>query len=275
VIVHDFILHSLRHFLSPTRLSAADAAFTERRGCVYCRVPAPPWDVFHSPRPRTRRPYSKIRPLLISPRLHPIGNKLELQAVSSMSAGVEGKLDVLDPQDQARFEQLVLPHLDAAFNLSRWLLRGRADAEDVAQESMMRAFRFFRGFHGGDARAWLLQIVRNTCYTWLEKNRSVDLTTEFNEELHQQPSVSPETLAIAGDNRERLTRALEELPVRFREVLILRELEGCSYKEIAAITSVPIGTVMSALARARQRLQRVLTQPAAQQKQAAETGGRP
>ncbi len=186
-----------------------------------------------------------------------------------MSAGVEGKLDVLDSQDRARFEQFVLPHLDAAFNLSRWLLRGRADAEDVAQESMLRAFRFFRGFHGGDARAWLLQIVRNTCYTWLEKNRSVDLTTEFDEELHPQPSVSPETLAIAGDNRERLTRALEELPVRFREVLILRELEGCSYKEIAAITSVPIGTVMSALARARQRLHHVLTQPAAQQKQEA------
>jgi RNA polymerase sigma-70 factor (ECF subfamily) len=214
-------------------------------------------------------PLFQIRPFLISPRLHPIGNKLDIQAVSSMSAGVEGKLDVLDPQDQARFEQLVLPHLDAAFNLSRWLLRGRADAEDVAQESMLRAFRFFRGFHGGDARAWLLQIVRNTCYTWLEKNRSVDLTTEFNEELHLQPSVSPETLAIAGDNRERLTRALEELPVRFREVLILRELEGCSYKEIATITSIPIGTVMSALARARQRLQRVLTQPPAQQKQEA------
>ena len=186
-----------------------------------------------------------------------------------MSAGVEGKLDVLDPQDQLRFEQLVLPHLDAAFNLARWLLRGRADAEDVAQESMLRAFRFFRGFHGGDARAWLLQIVRNTCYTWLEKNRSVDLTTEFNEELHPQPSVSPETLAIAGDNRERLTRALEALPVRFREVLILRELEGCSYKEIAAITSIPIGTVMSALARARQRLQQILRQPATQLKQEA------
>jgi len=180
-----------------------------------------------------------------------------------LSAGVEGaSLDVLDSQDRARFEQLVLPHLDAAFNLARWLLRGRADAEDVAQEAMMRALRFFRGFHGGDARAWLLQIVRNTCYTWLEKNRSVDLTTEFDEELHPQPSVSPEALAIAGDNRERLTRALEELPPRFREVLVLRELEGCSYKEIAAITSAPIGTVMSALARARQRLQRVLIQSA-------------
>jgi RNA polymerase sigma-70 factor (ECF subfamily) len=181
-----------------------------------------------------------------------------------MSAGVEGEgLDVLDSQDRARFEQLVLPHLDAAFNLSRWLMHGRADAEDVAQEAMMRALRFFRGFHGGDARAWLLQIVRNTCYTWLEKNRSVDLTTEFDEELHPQHSATPEALAIAGDNRERLTRALEELPVRFREVLILRELEGCSYKEIAAITSAPIGTVMSALARARQRLQRVLTKAVA------------
>jgi RNA polymerase sigma-70 factor (ECF subfamily) len=179
-----------------------------------------------------------------------------------MSSGLQGKgSDVLDEQDRVRFEQLVLPHLDAAFNLARWLLRGRADAEDVAQEATLRAFRFFRGFHGGDARAWLLQIVRNTCYTWLEKNRPVELTTEFNEEMHSQPGGTPETLAIAGDNRERLTRALEELPARFREVLVLRELEGCSYKEIAAITSIPIGTVMSALARARQRLQRALTQP--------------
>lgn len=173
--------------------------------------------------------------------------------------GREG-LDVLDLQDRERFEQLVLPHLDAAYNLSRWLLRGRADAEDVAQEAMLRAFRFFRGFHGGDARAWLLQIVRNTCYTWLEKNRPVELMTEFDEELHPQGGMTPESLAIAGDNRERLTRALEDLPPRFREVLVLRELEGCSYKEIAAITSVPIGTVMSALARARERLQRKLVQ---------------
>jgi RNA polymerase sigma-70 factor (ECF subfamily) len=178
-----------------------------------------------------------------------------------MSLGVEGKeLDVLDLQERVRFEQLVLPHLDAAFNLARWILRGRADAEDVAQEALLRALRFFRGFHGGDVRAWLLQIVRNSCYTWLEKNRPMELTTEFDEELHPQPSVNPESLAIAGDNRERLTRALESLPPRFREVLVLRELEGCSYKEIAAITSMPIGTVMSALARGRQRLQRILTE---------------
>jgi RNA polymerase sigma factor (sigma-70 family) len=188
-----------------------------------------------------------------------LGNKIRPEVVYSMGAGVEGNdLDVLDSQERVRFEQIVLPHLDAAFNLARWILRGRNDAEDVAQEAMLRAFRFFRGFHGGDVRAWLLQIVRNSCYTWLEKNRPMELTTEFDEELYPQPGVTPESLAIAGDNRERLTRALEALPPRSREVLVLRELEGCSYKEIAAITSMPIGTVMSALARARQRLERAL-----------------
>jgi RNA polymerase sigma-70 factor (ECF subfamily) len=160
----------------------------------------------------------------------------------------------LELADRARFEQLVLPHVDAAFNLARWLLRGRADAEDVAQEALLRACRFFRGFHGGDARAWLLQIVRNTCYTWLEKNRPMELSMEFDEEIHLQACATPETLAIAGDDRERLILALETLPPRFREILVLRELEGCSYKEIAAITSIPIGTVMSSLSRARRQL---------------------
>jgi len=174
-------------------------------------------------------------------------------------------LDVLNPQERERFELLVLPHLDAAFNLARWLLRSREDAEDVAQEAMLRAYRFFGGFHGGDARAWLLQIVRNTSYTWLEKKRPLELNTEFDEDLHLQPGPNPESLAIAGDNRERLKNALETLPPRFREVLVLRELEGCSYKEIAAITSIPVGTVMSALSRARRRLQQALTQPAPQE----------
>ncbi len=160
----------------------------------------------------------------------------------------------LDAEDRLRFEQLVLPHIDAAFNLARWLLRRREDAEDVAQEALLRACRFFRGFHGGDARAWLLQIVRNTCYSWLEKNRPRELMVEFNEELHLQTCPTPETIAIAGDDRERLTRALETLPPRFREILVLRELEGCSYKEIAAVTSIPIGTVMSSLSRARRQL---------------------
>jgi RNA polymerase sigma-70 factor, ECF subfamily len=161
-------------------------------------------------------------------------------------------------EDRERFEQLVLPHVDAAFNLARWLLRGRTDAEDVAQEALLRACRFFCGFHGRDARAWLLQIVRNTCYTWLEKNRPLELSMEFDEELHLQTCATPETLAIAGDDRKRLTLALERLPPRFREVLVLRELEGCSYKEIAAITSIPIGTVMSSLSRARRQLYSVL-----------------
>jgi RNA polymerase sigma factor (sigma-70 family) len=196
------------------------------------------------------------------------GNKIPTGPVSTISWQVQGlALDVLDSQDQLRFEQLVLPHLDAAFNLARWLLRGRTDAEDVAQEALLRALRFFRGFHGGDSRAWLLQIVRNTCYTWLEKNRPMDLSTEFDEEFHSPASLAthasttPESLAIAGDNRERLTRAIEALPPRFREALVLRELEGCSYKEIAAITSMPIGTVMSALARARTRLREALALP--------------
>ena len=182
-----------------------------------------------------------------------------------MSGSEQGRgSDVLDAQDRARFEQLILPHLDAAFNLARWLLRSRTDSEDVAQEAMLRACRFFRGFHGGDARAWLLQIVRNTCYTWLEKNRPVELMSEFDEELHQQPSVSPETLAIAGDNRERLTRALETLPPRFREVLVLREFEGCSYKEIAAVLDIPMGTVMSRLGRARAKLRTLLAETSSQ-----------
>ncbi len=165
----------------------------------------------------------------------------------------------LSVEDRERFEQLVLPHVDAAFNLARWLLRGRSDAEDVAQEALLRACRFFGGFNGGDARAWLLQIVRNTCYTWLEKNRPMELSMEFDEELHQQTSATPETLAIIADDHKRLTLALETLPPRFREVLVLRELEGCSYKEIATITSIPIGTVMSSLSRARRQLYSALT----------------
>jgi RNA polymerase sigma-70 factor (ECF subfamily) len=178
---------------------------------------------------------------------------------------LERGLDVLEPQDRARFELLVLPHLDAAFNLARWLLRNPADAEEIAQESMLRAYKFFGGYHGGDARAWLLQIVRNTCYTWLEKNRRADLMTEFDEKLYPQTTGSPEALAIAAGERARLTRALEALHPRSREILVLRELEGCSYKEIAAITSIPIGTVMSALSRARHQLQLVLVNPARQE----------
>lgn len=167
--------------------------------------------------------------------------------------------NILDAPDKLRFEMLVLPHLDAAFDLARWLLRDPADAEDAAQEAMLRSYRFFSGFHGGEARPWLLQIVRNTCYSRLEKNRRVNDTIEFDEESHALQSATPEAAAIAGDDRERLTSALESLPTRYREVIVLRELEGCSYKEIAAITSIPIGTVMSTLSRARRQLQLALT----------------
>lgn len=188
-----------------------------------------------------------------------MGIKSQLGESVQVRNPVQGKgSDVLDSQEQVRFEVMVLPHLDAAYNLARWLLHGGADAEDVAQEAMLRAYRFFPGFHGGDARAWLLQIVRNSCYTWMEKNRRAKDMAEFDEQVHGKASATPEALAIAGDDRERLTRALESLPARVREIIVLRELEGCSYKEIATIASIPIGTVMSTLSRARRQLQLAL-----------------
>jgi RNA polymerase sigma-70 factor (ECF subfamily) len=161
-----------------------------------------------------------------------------------------------------RFEQTVLPHLDAAYNLARWLTRNDQDAQDVAQEACLRAFRFFDGYQGGNMRAWLLTIVRNTCYTWLHQNRPPSSDEVFDEEIHSAElsgGVSPEIQALAGADKETLRRALEELPDIFREALILREIEGMSYKEIADVTSVSIGTVMSRLARARTRLRQALT----------------
>ena len=170
-------------------------------------------------------------------------------------------MNVLEGEDRARFEALVLPHLDAAFNLARWLLRNRTDAEDVTQDAVVRAYRAFGTYRSGNARAWLLQIVRNACFTWLRQNRMAAEFMEFDENTMPQESVDPETLALAGSDREQLTRALEALPESFREILVLRELEGCSYKEIAEITSRPIGTVMSALARARGQLRTALANP--------------
>jgi RNA polymerase sigma-70 factor, ECF subfamily len=158
------------------------------------------------------------------------------------------------------FEQAVLPHLDAAYNLARWLTRNERDAEDVVQESYLRAFRFFAGFRGGDARAWLMRIVRNTCYTWLHANRPLQEATEFDETLFSpdSPSPNPEEAVLRNDRGALVRKALEALPANFREVLILRELEGLSYKEIAGITGMPAGTVMSSLSRARDRLRQVL-----------------
>jgi RNA polymerase sigma-70 factor (ECF subfamily) len=163
-----------------------------------------------------------------------------------------------DTDDRARFEALVLPHLDAAHNLARWLVRGAEEARDLTQDALLRAHRHFPGFRGGDPRAWLLRIVRNTCYTWLQRTRTRPAPAEFDEERHAVPAATPESLAIAGAERERLRRVLEELPDQAREVLVLRELEGLSYKEISAVTGVPLGTVMSSLSRARRRLEQAL-----------------
>ena len=167
-----------------------------------------------------------------------------------------------DTARSERFEQAVLPHLDAAYSLARWLTRNDQDAQDVTQEACLRAFRFFDGFQGGNMRAWLLTIVRNTCYTWLHQNRRADSTELFNEEIHSPElsgSADPEVQVLASADKETLHHALEELPDVFREALVLRELEGMSYKEIADVTSVSLGTVMSRLARARTRLRQSLS----------------
>jgi RNA polymerase sigma-70 factor (ECF subfamily) len=160
----------------------------------------------------------------------------------------------------ASFEEAVIPHLDAAYNLARWLTRNDADAEDVAQEATLRAFRFFGGFHGGDGRAWFLTIVRNTCYTWLQNNRSREVSFSIDEQTADIESKvpSPEATLIQSVNREMVRHSIEELPLEYREVIVLREIEGLSYKEISAISEIPIGTVMSRLARARERLRQCL-----------------
>jgi len=158
------------------------------------------------------------------------------------------------------FEQAALPHLDAAYNLARWMMRNEQDAQDVAQEAYLRAFRFFPGFRGGDARAWLLQIVRNTCYTWFHANRRLQDVAEFDENsfLSDSHAPNPEDIVLQKDSGNLLRKALEMLPPNSREVLILRELEGMSYKEIAEITGMPMGSVMSSLSRARVRLRQAL-----------------
>ncbi len=166
---------------------------------------------------------------------------------------------VQDQPEVARFEQTILPHLTAAYNLARWLTGNEHDAEDVVQESYLRALKFFSGFRGGSSRPWLLTIVRNTCYTWMRRNRMEEPGVELDEEIYvDSNSPNPEAILLAAARRDLVRRALEELPAEFREIVILREMEGLSYKEIAEVTSVPVGTVMSRLARARARLQKLL-----------------
>jgi RNA polymerase sigma-70 factor, ECF subfamily len=158
------------------------------------------------------------------------------------------------------FEQTVLPHLDAAYNLARWLAGNDHDARDVAQEASLRAFRFFGSFRGENPRVWLLAIVRNTFYSWLQKNRPTEMTVEMAEEALdvEDVSVNADALNSRLADAAMVRRAIGALPVEFREIVILREMEGFSYKEIADLADVPIGTVMSRLARARKQLQKSL-----------------
>jgi RNA polymerase sigma-70 factor (ECF subfamily) len=169
-------------------------------------------------------------------------------------------------EDYSRFKSVVLPHLDAAYNLAHWLAGNRTDAEDVVQEALLRAFRAINTFAGGSARAWVLSIVRNTAYSWLHKNRPTAVITvedlEAVEIAGARPSDpdadTPESMLIAQTEAEYLRAAIAALPTPFRETLVLREIEGLDYREIAEATGVPIGTVMSRLARARSRLVAVI-----------------
>jgi len=178
--------------------------------------------------------------------------------------------NVLTHKDKClRFERAIMPHLDAAYNLARWLMRNDADAEEAVQEAYLRAYRYFDGFRGEDGRAWLLAIVRNSCYTQHGRLPGSGASEEFDELVHSvdtdsaggngRGSRDPEALAITQADSDRVNRAIESLPLAFREVLVMREIEELSYKEIAKIIDIPLGTVMSRLARGRHLLQVSLT----------------
>ena len=167
----------------------------------------------------------------------------------------------MEEQDKlVRFEQSIMPHMDAAYNLARWLSNNDSDAQDVVQDAYLRAFKFFSGFRGGNSRSWLLRIVRNAFYDWLKKNRGDELGEPFDEEIHDAAAetATPDLALQDKAAHELLYQAIAELPVEFREILVLRELEGFSYKEISDVAEVPLGTVMSRLARAREHLRTML-----------------
>jgi RNA polymerase sigma-70 factor, ECF subfamily len=168
---------------------------------------------------------------------------------------------VQDRERLERFEAMVLPHLDAAYTLARWLTRNEDDAADVAQEAYLRAFRFFDDLRGDNCRAWLLTIVRNTCYSWLRRNRPHELVADGDEAVYavEDGAPSPEARLVREADAERLHRSIERLRPEYREVLLLREYEGLSYKEIAEVAGISLGTVMSRLSRARKRLYEALT----------------
>ena len=159
----------------------------------------------------------------------------------------------------SRFEEQVLPHLDAGYNLARWLTRDAQDAEDVVQDACLRAMQYAGGLRAGDARAWFLTIVRHACYDWFKRNRPPEVVQDDGSAIEgavDNDALSPEQAAVRGAEARALADAVATLPLPYREVLILRELEELSYKEIARIADIPMGTVMSRLARARALLQR-------------------
>ena len=166
-----------------------------------------------------------------------------------------------EPTRLTEFERTVLPHLDAAYNLARFLMGNDQNAEDVVQEASLRAFRFFESFRGENSRAWFLSIVRNTSYTALKRHRSDEANVVVDEELHasQTPPMDAGVALDRAQDRQTVRAAIEQLPPEFREAITLRELEGCSYKEIADVAGIPVGTVMSRLARARRQLQLILS----------------
>ncbi len=204
--------------------------------------------------PRWRRPHA--------PRAYSFGNNPAACGVLTRWRTAHPE-DRLESSELERFETVVLPHLDAAYTLARYLTRSDHDAQDVVQDASLRAFRHFgtfRGAESGEGRAWLLAIVRNTAHTWQRRHHGDALTTEFDEERHSEAAAveDPAAALVAQGERAALHRAIDELPPEFREVIVLRELEELSYKEIAEVAGVPVGTVMSRLSRARRRLEEVL-----------------
>ena len=160
----------------------------------------------------------------------------------------------------AQFETTLRPHLEAAYNLARWLMKNDSDAEDAVQDACLRALQAFDNFRGENFRGWLLRIVRNTCYTQLKSHVAENRAISFDEELHDIPndSLNPAAILLRSCDQEQIRQAIADLPTEFREVVVLREMEELSYREIAEIVAIPLGTVMSRLARARQRLESAL-----------------
>jgi RNA polymerase sigma-70 factor (ECF subfamily) len=184
---------------------------------------------------------------------------LFIAGIKRLDRGIDSNARSIRLSDLSRFEELVLPHLDAAHNLARWLTRDADDAEDVAQEACLRALKYIGALHGNDARAWFLTIVRHAFYDWCGRNRPAEIARDDGTAIEMaidDAAIDPEQAALRSAESRLLADAVAELPLPYREVIILRELEELSYKEIARVADIPVGTVMSRLARARGLLQR-------------------